>query len=67
MTKRNSAERAFSVNILARVAFSRLEFVKAWELYNSVPQITANLMERPTAKFGSDAHMSADIGQCLIL
>lgn len=52
MSKRNSAERAFSVNILARVAFSRLEFVKAWELYNSVPQITANLMERLTAKLG---------------
>ena len=39
---RHTDERAKAVNTLARIAFLRMDFTQAWELYSSVPSITGN-------------------------
>ena len=52
MTRRHSDERALSMNIMARVASSRLDYRRAWELYSAIPEVTGNQLERLTAKVG---------------
>ena len=52
MTRPHSDERALSMNIMARVASSRLDYRRAWELYSAIPEVTGNQLERLTAKVG---------------
>ena len=48
----HSDERAKAVNTLARIAFLKMDFTQAWELYNSVPSITGNLLEVVASEIG---------------
>ena len=48
----HSDERAKAVNTLARIAFLKMDFTQAWELYNSVPSITGNLLEVVALEIG---------------
>ena len=49
---RHTDERAKAVNTLARVAFLRMDFTQAWELYSSVPSITGNMLEVVASEIG---------------
>ena len=49
---RHTDERAKAVNTLARVAFLRMDFTQAWELYSSVPSITGNMLEVVASQIG---------------
>ena len=49
---RNKDERAKAVNTLARVAFMRMDFTHAWDLYSSVPSITGNMLEVVASEIG---------------
>ena len=42
---RHTDERAKAVNTLARIAFLRMNYTEAWDLYSSVPSITGNMLE----------------------
>lgn len=49
---RHSDERAKAVNTLARVAFMRMDFSEAWNMYSSVPSITGNMLEVVASEIG---------------
>ena len=49
---RHSDERAKAVNTLARVAFMKMDFTQAWDLYSSVPSITGNMLEVVASEIG---------------
>ena len=49
---RHSDERAKAVNTLARVAFMKMDFTQAWNLYSSVPSITGNMLEVVASEIG---------------
>ena len=49
---RNRDERAKSVNTLARIAFMRMDYAQAWQLYSSVPSITRNTLELMASEIG---------------
>ena len=49
---RHSDERAKAVNTLARIAFMRMDFTQAWNLYSSVPSITGNMLEVVASEIG---------------
>ncbi len=49
---RHTDERAKAVNTLARIAFLRMDFTQAWELYSSVPSITGNMLEVVASEIG---------------
>ena len=48
----HSDERAKAVNTLARIAFLKMNFTQAWELYQSVPSITGNMLEVVASEIG---------------
>ena len=43
VTRRHSDEHAKAVNTLARIAFMRMDYTQAWELYSSVPSISTEM------------------------
>ena len=49
---RHTDERAKAVNTLARIAFLRMDYTEAWDLYSSVPSITGNMLEVVGAEIG---------------
>jgi signal transduction histidine kinase len=49
---RHSDERAKAVNTLARIAFIKMDFTQAWDLYSSVPSITGNMLEVVASEIG---------------
>ena len=52
VTRRHSDEHAKAVNTLARIAFMRMDYNQAWELYSSVPSITGNILEVVASEIG---------------
>lgn len=52
VSRRHSDERAKAVNTLARIAFMRMDYTQAWELYSSVPSITSNTLEVVASQIG---------------
>ena len=52
VTRRHSDEHAKAVNTLARIAFMRMDYTQAWELYSSVPSITSNTLEIVGSQIG---------------
>lgn len=52
VTRRHSDEHAKAVNTLARIAFMRMDYTQAWELYSSVPSITSNTLEVVASQIG---------------
>ena len=52
VSRRHSDERAKAVNTLARIAFMRMDYTQAWELYSSVPAITSNMLEVVASQIG---------------
>ena len=52
VTRRHSDEHAKAVNTLARIAFMRMDYMQAWELYSSVPSITGNTLEVVASQIG---------------
>ena len=52
VSRRHSDERAKAVNTLARIAFMRMDYTQAWELYSSVPSITSNMLEVVASQIG---------------
>ena len=52
VSRRHSDERAKAVNTLARIAFMRMDYTQAWELYSSVPSITGNTLEVVASEIG---------------
>ena len=52
VSRRHSDEHAKAVNTLARIAFMRMDFTQAWELYSSVPSITGNMLEVVASEIG---------------
>ena len=52
VSRRHSDEHAKAVNTLARIAFMRMDFTQAWELYSSVPSITGNMLEVVASQIG---------------
>ena len=52
VTRRHSDEHAKAVNTLARIAFMRMDYTQAWELYSSVPSITNNTLEVVASEIG---------------
>lgn len=52
VTRRHSDEHAKAVNTLARVAFMRMDYTQAWNLYSSVPSITSNTLEVVASQIG---------------
>ena len=52
VTRRHSDEHAKAVNTLARIAFMRMDYTQAWELYSSVPSITNNTLEIVGSQIG---------------
>lgn len=51
-SRTHSDGRAMAVNTLARIATIRMDFTNAWDLYNSVPDITDNTLEVVAAEIG---------------
>lgn len=51
-SRRHSDEHAKAVNTLARIAFMRMDYTRAWELYSSVPSITSNMLEVVASEIG---------------
>ena len=52
VSRRHSDERAKAVNTLARIAFMRMDYTQAWDLYSSVPSITNNTLEVVASQIG---------------
>ncbi len=52
VTRRHSDEHAKAVNTLARIAFMRMDYTQAWELYSSVSSITNNTLEIVGSQIG---------------
>ena len=52
VTRRHSDEHAKAVNTLARIAFMRMDYTQAWDLYSSVPSITGNTLEIVGSQIG---------------
>jgi len=52
VTRRHSDEHAKAVNTLARIAFIRMDYTQAWQLYSSVPSITGNTLELVASQIG---------------
>ena len=52
VTRRHSDEHAKAVNTLARIAFMRMDYTEAWDLYSSVPSITRNTLEVVASQIG---------------
>ena len=52
VSRRHSDEHAKAVNTLARIAFMRMDYTYAWELYSSVPSITSNMLEVVASEIG---------------
>ncbi|MBO7111526.1 MAG: DUF5113 domain-containing protein [Bacteroidaceae bacterium] len=52
VTRRHSDEHAKAVNTLARIAFMRMDYTEAWDLYSSVPSITNNTLEVVASQIG---------------
>ena len=52
VTRRHGDEHAKAVNTLARIAFMRMDYTQAWELYSSVPSITSNTLEVVASQIG---------------
>ena len=52
VTRRHSDEHAKAVNTLARIAFMRMDYTEAWDLYSSVPSITSNTLEVVASQIG---------------
>lgn len=52
VTRRHSDEHAKAVNTLARIAFMRMDYTEAWDLYISVPSITGNTLEIVASQIG---------------
>ena len=52
VSRRHSDEHAKAVNTLARIAFMRMDFTQAWDLYSSVPSITSNMLEIVASEIG---------------
>jgi len=52
VSRRHSDERAKAVNTLARIAFMRMDYTQAWDLYSSVPSITSNTLEVVASQIG---------------
>ena len=52
VTRRHSDEHAKAINTLARIAFMRMDYMQAWELYSSVPSITSNTLEVVASQIG---------------
>jgi signal transduction histidine kinase/uncharacterized protein YpmB len=52
VTRRHSDEHAKAVNTLARIAFMRMDYTEAWNLYSSVPSITGNTLEIVASQIG---------------
>lgn len=52
VTRRHSDEHAKAVNTLARIAFMRMDYTEAWDLYSSVPSITGNTLEIVASQIG---------------
>ncbi len=51
-SRRHSDEHAKAVNTLARIAFMRMDYTRAWELYSWVPSITNNMLEVVASEIG---------------
>ena len=52
VTRRHSDEHAKAINTLARIAFMRMDYTQAWELYSQVPSITSNTLEIVGSQIG---------------
>ena len=52
LSRRHSDEHAKAVNTLARIAFMRMDYTQAWNLYSSVPSITSNMLEVVASQIG---------------
>ncbi len=52
ITRRHSDEHVMAINTLARAAFMRMDYSKAWELYSSVPSMTGNMLEVVASEIG---------------
>lgn len=52
ITRRRSDEHAMAVNTLARAAFLRMDYSRAWELYSNVPSRTGNMLEVVASEIG---------------
>ena len=52
VTRRHSDEHAKAVNTLARIAFMRMDYTQAWDLYSQVPSITSNMLEIVGSQIG---------------
>ena len=52
VTRRHSDEHAKAVNTLARIAFMRMDYTEAWNLYSSVQSITSNTLEVVASQIG---------------
>lgn len=52
VTRRHSDEHAKAVNTLARIAFMRMDYTQAWDLYSQVPSITSNTLEIVGSQIG---------------
>ena len=52
VTRRHSDEHAKAVNTLARIAFMRMDYTEAWNLYSQVPSITGNMLEVVASQIG---------------
>ena len=52
VTGRHSDEHAKAVNTLARIAFMRMDYTQAWDLYSQVPSITSNTLEIVGSQIG---------------
>ena len=52
VSRRHSDEHAKAVNTLARIAFMRMDYTQAWDLYSSVPSITGNTLEVVASEIG---------------
>ena len=52
VSRRHSDATAKAVNTLARIAFMRMDYTHAWELYSSVPSITSNMLEVVASEIG---------------
>ena len=52
VTRRHSDEHAKAINTLARIAFMRMDYTQAWDLYSQVPSITSNTLEIVGSQIG---------------
>ena len=51
-SRKHSDEHAKAVNTLARIAFLKMDYTQAWDLYSSVPSITNNTLEIVASQIG---------------